>query len=216
MKCKKACGSDGALHSSLEVILPATTLTLNYMLDMGNFPDSWIEGLIFPIHKSGDKKDPSNYRRITVLPSMGKLFKNLVNNRLVLMKDVFNMEDKFNGGFKNSSTSNNMFLLIGAIQRAEFLKQPLYVALLDFKRAFDTVNRNMLFYKLVKRKLMGIFVSYCMTCITKQSLKYVLAVYYLSCYMTLLELIRVDQIVQICLKVFSMILVITWTRNVGL
>ena len=87
------------------------------MLDMGNFPDCWIEGLIFPIHKGGDKKDPSNYRRITVLPSMGKLFETLVNNRLVFMKDVFNMEDKFNGGFKkNSSTSDNMFLLVGAIQ----------------------------------------------------------------------------------------------------
>ena len=160
MKCKKACGSDGipseALHSSLEVILPVITLTLNYMLDMGNFPDCWIEGLIFPIHKGGDKKDPSNYRRITVLPSMGKLFETLVNNRLVFMKDVFNMEDKFNGGFKkNSSTSDNMFLLVGAIQRAEFLKQPLYVAFVDFKRAFDTVNRNMLFYKLVKKQIDG-------------------------------------------------------------
>ena len=60
------------------------------------------------------------------------------------MKNVFNIEDTFNGGFKkNSSASDNMFLLVRAIQRAEFLKQPLYVAFVDFKRAFDTVNRNM-------------------------------------------------------------------------
>ena len=45
-----------------------------------------------------------------------------------------------------------MFILVGAIQRAEFLKQPLYVAFVDFKRAFDAVNRNMLFYKLVKKE----------------------------------------------------------------
>ena len=48
-----------------------------------------------------------------------------------------------------------MFILVGAIQRAEFLKQPLYVAFVDFKRAFDAVNRNMLFYKLVKKKIDG-------------------------------------------------------------
>ena len=46
------------------------------MLDMSHFPDSWIEGLIFPVHKGGDKKDPIHYRRITVLPSKGKLFDN--------------------------------------------------------------------------------------------------------------------------------------------
>ena len=70
------------------------------------FPDSWIEGLISPIHKGGDKKYPSNYRRITVLPSMGKLFETLVNNRLVFMRDVFNMEDKLNGGFQEKQCFN--------------------------------------------------------------------------------------------------------------
>ena len=116
----------------------------------------WVGTYYRSLPKGGDKKDPSNYRHITVLPSMDKLFETLVNNRLVFMKDVFNMEDKFNGGFKkNSSTSDNMFLLVGAIQRAEFLKQPLYVAFVDFKRAFDTVDRNMLFYKLVKKQIDG-------------------------------------------------------------
>ena len=82
--------------------MPVITLTLNYVLDMalGHFPDSWVEGLIFPVHKGGDKKDPIPYRRITVLPSKGKLFDTLVNNRLVFMKDVFNVEDKCNDGFK--------------------------------------------------------------------------------------------------------------------
>ena len=41
--------------------------------------------------------------------------------------------DKYNGGFeKNSSTSENRFLLLGAIQRSQFLNKPLRVAFIDF------------------------------------------------------------------------------------
>ena len=56
---------------------------------------------------------------------------------------------------KNSSTSDNMCVLLGAIQRSKFLRKPLYVAFVDFRRAFDTVNRNMLFYKLFTKKIDG-------------------------------------------------------------
>ena len=62
----------------------------------------------------------------------------------------------YNGGFKkNSMTADNMFVLLGCIQRSKALGQPLYVCFVDFKRAFDTVNREMMFYKLLKRKIDG-------------------------------------------------------------
>ena len=50
---------------------------------------------------------------------------------------------------------NNIFVLTGAIQRAKFLNQPLYGAFVDFRQNFDTINRNMMFYKLVKKKIDG-------------------------------------------------------------
>ena len=59
------------MQSSLEIILPVFVVSLNSMLDIGKLPESWMEGLIFPLHKGGDRKDPGNYRRITVLPVMG-------------------------------------------------------------------------------------------------------------------------------------------------
>ena len=70
------------------------------MLDIGKFSESWIKGSIFPLHKGVDRKDPSNYRRITVLPVMGELFETLVNTRLLFIKEVFDMDDKFIGGLK--------------------------------------------------------------------------------------------------------------------
>ena len=85
-----------------------------------------------------------------------EVVKLLFNIRLVYLKSAQRSEDRFNGGFKkNSSTSDNIFLLLGAIQLAKFLQQPLYVVFVDFKCAFDTVNRNMMFYNLVKKSYDG-------------------------------------------------------------
>ncbi len=160
MKPKKACGLDGipveALKSASSTLTPLITMILNYLLDLQHFPQSWMEGLGIPIPKGGDPRDPNNYRRITVLPLFGKLFETLFNNRLLFLKDIRNFEDKFNGGFKKgSTTSDNMLMLLGSIQRSQFLKQPLYVAFVDFRRAFDTVNRNMMFYKLIRKQIDG-------------------------------------------------------------
>lgn len=71
------------------------------------------------------------------------------------MKNALNSDDKFNGGFKKNSSTSDMFILLGAIQRSQFMKKPLYIAFVDFRRAFDTVNRNIMFHKPMKKKIDG-------------------------------------------------------------
>ena len=46
-------------------------------------PRQWREGLIVNLFKKGDKEDPGNYRGITLLSVVGKLFCKVLNNRLV-------------------------------------------------------------------------------------------------------------------------------------
>ena len=46
----------------------------NKIFEIGYFPDKWSEGFIVPIHKKGDKNEPSNYHGITLLSTLGKLF----------------------------------------------------------------------------------------------------------------------------------------------
>ena len=59
--------------------------------------------------------------------------------------------DKYNGGFINGSrTSDNMFILNGLIQRQLILGQSLFVCFVDFSKAFDLVNRHILFFKIMK------------------------------------------------------------------
>ena len=120
------------------------------------FPSEWATGLTVPLHKEGDKKNHENYWKIKILPLLGKLFEILVINRLTFMKESLRLKDPYNGGFKKGSmTSDNMFILLDSVQNASALKQPLYVCFVDFKRAFDTVNREMMFYRVVKTGIDG-------------------------------------------------------------
>ena len=54
----------------------------NKMYDIGYFPERWAEGHIIPIFKKGDRNEASNYRGITLLSIIGKLFTRILNNRL--------------------------------------------------------------------------------------------------------------------------------------
>ena len=67
------------------VLLPYLRKLFNTCLLRGFFPDSWSEGHIVPIFKSGDPSDPNNYRGITLLSALGKLFSRILNNRLNIL-----------------------------------------------------------------------------------------------------------------------------------
>ena len=112
--------------------------------------------MITPIHKKGDKLNPDNYRRITVQPIISKLFEMTIHNRLEFISDIVNDRDRYNGGFKKGSqTADNMFILNGCIQKQVALKKPLYIAFIDFRKAFDTVDRHLLFEKLKNNGKLG-------------------------------------------------------------
>ncbi len=85
----------------------------------------------------------------------------LITNRLIHFTDSLNIDDEYNGGFKkNSSTSDNMLILLGLMQRQKALGKHLYIGFIDFRKAFDSVNRPLFFYKLMhssyKSKLVDI------------------------------------------------------------
>ena len=54
----------------------------NKIFDLEYFPESWSEGNIVPLRKKGSLDDVSNFRGITLLSTLGKLFTRIFNNRL--------------------------------------------------------------------------------------------------------------------------------------
>ena len=53
----------------------------NYIFDTGEYPTVWTGAIIIPIHKSGNKNDPDNYRGVSLLSILGKVFAHILNKR---------------------------------------------------------------------------------------------------------------------------------------
>ena len=54
----------------------------------GEYPTDWCQGIINPLHKKGCDENPDNYRTITVLPALGKLFESILTTRLTAKNDI--------------------------------------------------------------------------------------------------------------------------------
>ena len=155
LKNKKSPGTDSIPAEFIKFckrsLLPDLVETFNYILEKREFPKSWAEGLKSAVYKSGLRNNPNNYRGITVLGIFAKIFEILVNNRFQFVNEAFSKIDPKNGGFlKGKRTTDNIFILTSLIQRQLSLGKPLYVCFVDFSKAFDLVNRAILFYKLIK------------------------------------------------------------------
>jgi hypothetical protein len=126
-------------------------LLYNYILSKGEYPEKWAEGLRVAIPKDG-----GDIRPITIEPIFGKILETIIDNRLNFINEAFNKHDKYNGGFlKGSMTQDNMLILLGCIQKQLLLGKPLYIAFVDFKKAFNYINRKLLFYKIIKAGRLG-------------------------------------------------------------
>ena len=128
----------------------------NYVFHNGVYPQIWSEGIINPIFKMGKISLPDNYRKITLLSSLGKLFDSVLSNCLCFCKDALQDGNPWQNGFKQGTQStDNLFILNGIIEKYQALNRPVYMCFVDFQSAFDHVNRHALLLKLTSRGYSG-------------------------------------------------------------
>ena len=126
------------------------------MYDIGYFPERWAEGHIIPIFKKGGRNEASNYRGITLLSIIGKLFTRILNNRLNTWADNYSIYVEAQAGFrKGMSTTDNIFILNNMITHCLNNDSQLYCAFVDFTKAFDYVVRDVLWFKLIRLGVRG-------------------------------------------------------------
>ena len=83
---KSVCPSDNLLNDycieSSDILSTHITDMFNNVLSTGYLTGSWAEGYIVPLHKKGNINDANNYPGITLMSNFGKLFVNVLNNRV--------------------------------------------------------------------------------------------------------------------------------------
>jgi len=146
----KACGTDGILSEMLKtagyVIVPFLCKLCNNIFDKGIYPKEWTKAIVIPIFKKGDNNDVDNYRGISLLSIISKCYTSILNLRLYNWLEDNNKICKEQSGFrKNHSTTDQIFTLYSVVQKCLNKQgQKLYVAFVDFKKAFDSVRHDVL------------------------------------------------------------------------
>ena len=163
LKLNKACGPDQVLNEFLiygkDALCAPLSKIFNICLKSQCYPENWSEGHITSIFKSGDHMDPNNYRGLTILSCIGKLFTSLLNERLFKYLMSNELLNKWQAGFiPGYRTTDQTFILKSLIQKyIQSEKKKLFVCFVDFKKAFDLVWHDGLFNKLLNLGIGGNF-----------------------------------------------------------
>ena len=160
-KKKKAVSEDlisnEILKSSGKTLRLAILNVFNQCLNTGTYP--WHTSVVTPLHKKGSIYDPNNYRAIAVASNLGKLFATILLKRLITFRSEYNPDTPNQLGFcQNAMTSDHIYTLSTCIEKYVSLhKKRLYSCFVDYAKAFDTVCREALLYKLWKLGIQGKF-----------------------------------------------------------
>lgn len=169
MKNSKAPGLDGI---PVEFYKNSTIDFKNYLVSFYNklyndgcVPNSFNESVIFAIFKKGDANAAENYRGISILNSIRKTFTAILYERLTKWIEDNSLLSIFQAGFRPGfSTMDHIFAISSIAQQFIDRKKKLYTCFVDFKAAFDKVNRQALIYKLscigLSRKFLQLYASF--------------------------------------------------------
>ncbi len=163
LKNNKAYGLDLILNEyikvSVDMMLPVYVKLFNIILDTGVIPSNWLEGLIKPLYKNkGERNDCNNYRGITILSCFGKLFTAVLNERLGSFLESNNILGKEQAAFrKEHSTLDHIFAIQCLLDLYLSRKKRLYCCYVDYRKAFDSIERVRLWQKLLATNIDGRF-----------------------------------------------------------
>lgn len=145
--------SDYCYKDSIEVTLTAITKLMNKIANIAIIPDNWRIAKITPIFKKGDKTDPNNYRPISNMCSMSKVYEKLILNyiyKLQKRSGIILPGNHQHGFLKDRSTITACLEI--QTRLAKILEQNKYALLYstDLTAAFDMLD-NKIFYNRMMR-----------------------------------------------------------------
>jgi exonuclease III len=129
----------------------------NLIINVGIYPDCLKYARVTPIFKNGDKLNPLNFRPISVLQSINKVFERLLFRRLDHFFQAFNIITSQQYGFtSNRGINDALFDLLGHIRSSLNANKHCLAIFCDFSKAFDTIDHNRLLMKLNRYGIRGV------------------------------------------------------------
>jgi hypothetical protein len=117
-------------------------------------------GVIHALHKGGDALQFENYRGITVGPVLAKVFTMILEARLNSRAEEKGLRARGQAGFrKDFCTTNNLYILQTLIEQSIHKRKKVYYCFVNFRKAFDTMPRDLLWQVLAKMGIVGRFMQ---------------------------------------------------------
>ena len=161
LKKNKSPGADNILNEFIkncpEKLIYVIVVLFNTVLETGIIPTDWTIGIIKPLYKNkGDINDVNNYRGITLLSCLGKLFTSVLNTRLYSYLTTENIIGSEQVGFRpKHSTLDHIFALQILANFYINDKKRLFCAFVDYSKAFDFIDRAYLWQKVLDSNING-------------------------------------------------------------
>ena len=144
------------LKQTFHYYLPVLVHIINLSLSQGVFPSELKKAKVIPLFKSGNTDTVSNYRPISILPCLSKVFEKVIYVRLSKFIEEKNILFENQFGFRqNHGTTLALITLVNKIVTAMNRNEKTLGIFLDFRKAFDTVNHNILLSKLYRYGIRG-------------------------------------------------------------
>ena len=145
------CDNIGAniLKLCKDFISAPTSCILNNCISNGIFPADFKKANVTHIFKGGDKSDPNNYRPISILPTVSKIFERHVANQLKNFLEKTGVLYSHQSGFREKHSCQKALIhLINTWLRDIDKGNVIGSVFLDFRKAFDLVDHEILLHKL--------------------------------------------------------------------
>ena len=144
------------------VLVPQLVYMFNLLFDKGAFPDKWKEATLIPLYKGGSRNEVGNYRPVSLLPIPGKLLERVVHAKMSKFLERMEVITHKQGGFrKGFLTTSSVVDLTDKLFESINKGMTTLAVFVDLRKAFDTVDHNILQQKLECYGIRGSNLAWC-------------------------------------------------------